>query len=74
MVRHQKLHHKKARSPNRNLVGVPCPTLLNMGERISVGRVVGHIRRRIVLILFKQPPPTPILSNLVPIARHIAMM
>jgi hypothetical protein len=53
MVRHQGLHHKKARGPNRNLMGVPHPTLLNMGERISVGGVVSRIEKRIVLILLK---------------------
>jgi hypothetical protein len=53
MVRHQKIHHKKTRGPNKNLVGVPHPTLLNMGEKINVGNVVGHIERRVVLIIFK---------------------
>jgi hypothetical protein len=53
MIRHQGLHHKKTRGPNKNPMGVPHPTLLNMGERISVRSVVGHIRRRIVPILFK---------------------
>jgi hypothetical protein len=46
-------------------MGVPHPTLLNMGERISVGGVVGRIEKRIVLILLKRPPPTPIPTNLV---------
>jgi hypothetical protein len=68
------LHHKKVRDPNRNPMGVLHPTLLNMGERISVGGVVGHIRKKIVPILFKQPPPTLIPTNLVPIARCMAMM
>jgi len=74
MVRHQGLHHKKARGPHRNLMGVPHPRLLNMGERISVGGVVSRIEKRIVLILLKRPPPTPIPTNLVPIARCMAMM
>jgi hypothetical protein len=55
-------------------VVVFLPTLLNKGERISVGGVVGHIEKRIVLIFFKQAPPTPIPTNLAPIARHMAMM
>jgi hypothetical protein len=49
-------------------------TLLNRGERISVGGVVGYIRRRIVLIFLKQPPPTPIPTNFASIARCMAMM
>jgi hypothetical protein len=32
---------------------VPCPTLLNMGEGINVGGVVGRIKRKIVLIILK---------------------
>jgi hypothetical protein len=36
----QKLYHKKAKGPNKNTMGVPCPTLLNRRERISVGSVV----------------------------------
>jgi hypothetical protein len=55
-------------------MGVPHFTLLNMGERISVGGVVGHIEREIVLILLKQPPPTLILAKFAPITRHMAMM
>lgn len=47
------MHHKKAKGPNRNLVGVSCPTLLNMGEKISVGGEVGYINKRIVLILLR---------------------
>jgi hypothetical protein len=37
----QGLYHKRAKGPNRNLVGVPHLTLLNKRERISVGSVVG---------------------------------
>jgi hypothetical protein len=48
--------------------------VLKRGERINVGGVVGHIERRIVLIVLKRPPPTLIPANLVPIARHMAMM
>jgi len=68
------LHHKKAKGPNKNLVGVFCPTLLNMGEKISVGGEVGYINKRIVLILLRQPSPTPIPANLAPITRRLAMM
>jgi hypothetical protein len=55
-------------------VEVLCPTLLNRGEKISVGCVVGHIRRGIVQILLRRPPPTPIPTNFVLIARRMAMM
>jgi hypothetical protein len=34
-------------------MGVPCPTLLNRGERINVKGVVDRIERRIVLVLPK---------------------
>jgi hypothetical protein len=55
-------------------MGVLCLTLLNKVEKISVWHVVGCIGWRIVLILFKWPPPTLILVNLAPIARRMAMM
>ncbi len=45
MVIHQRLYHEKARDPNKNLVGVPHFTLLNRGERISVGGVVVHWKK-----------------------------
>jgi hypothetical protein len=45
-----------------------------MGEKTSVGGVVGYIERRIALILRKQPPPTQIPTNLTPIARHMVMV
>lgn len=70
----QGLYHKKAKGPNRNPVGVPHPTLLNKREIISVGGVVGRTKKRIVLILLRQPPLNPILANLVPITRYMAMM
>jgi hypothetical protein len=53
MVNHQGLYHKKAKGLNNNPAGVLCPTLLNKGERINVGGVVGNIEKRIVLIFFK---------------------
>jgi len=53
MVRHQGLHHKMARGPNKNLVVVFCPSWQNRGERTSVGNVVDHIRRRIALIFLR---------------------
>jgi hypothetical protein len=56
------------------MVGVLCPTQQNKGERTSVGGVVGHIRKRIALILLKQPLLTQILTNLAPTERHMAMM
>jgi hypothetical protein len=55
-------------------VGVPHLTLLNRAKKIIVGSVVGYIRKRIFLIFLMLPFPTPILANLVPIARHMAMM
>jgi len=45
-----------------------------MGEKTSVGGVVGCTGRRTILIFLKRPPPTQILTNLAPIARHMAMM
>jgi hypothetical protein len=66
--------HCKAKGPNMKSMGVSHFTLLNKGERISGGGVVGHIRRRIVLIFLKWPPPTPIPTNLAPNTRHMAMM
>jgi hypothetical protein len=45
-----------------------------MAKKINVGSVVGCIRRRVFLIFLKQPFPTLVLANLVPIARHMAMM
>jgi hypothetical protein len=55
-------------------MGVFGFTLLNRGGRINVRGVVGYTGRRIVLILLRQPPPTPIPTNLAPIAKHMAMM
>jgi hypothetical protein len=73
MVIHQGLYHKRAKGPNGNPTGVPCPTLLNWGEKISVKGVVGRIVRIIILIFLKQPPLAPISANLVPIVKHMAM-
>ncbi len=72
MVIHQGLYHKRAKSPNKNLVGVLHPTfLLNKREKINVGGVVGRIERTIISIFFRQLPPTPILANLAPIIRRM---
>jgi len=65
---------KRARGPNRNLMEVPISTLLNKGERINVGGVVGHIERRIVLNLHKQPLTTLIPANLILVIRRMGMM
>jgi hypothetical protein len=37
---------QKAKGPNRNLMGVLHLTLLNMGEKINVGGVVGYIGKK----------------------------
>jgi hypothetical protein len=52
MVRHLRLHDKKARGSNWNPMGVHFIEQ-NKGERTIVGGVVGHIERGFALILFK---------------------
>jgi hypothetical protein len=47
------VNHERAKGSNRNLMGVLRITLLNKGERINVGSVVGHIGKRIFLILLR---------------------
>jgi hypothetical protein len=61
MISQPKLYCKKTRSPNRNMGMVPH-SVWSKGEKTNVEDVMGFIRRRINLILFRPLPP-----NLIPV-------